>query len=181
MIANDGIFKYPVDNISLMRTKWLITNFYHNHRNIVDFNKNIIISAIITALCDIVIVMAASSIFHTNNFLISLTSLVADFSIFNSFLLFLLYSDNKRLLLKPKQGDLAPSNKSELKTLVLKLLATLGLSEISYLTIKFISTYFLLAYIDLTSSQLSISTTILAWITYLVTANIMLKKTDMFS
>jgi hypothetical protein len=65
--------------------------------------------------------------------------------------------------------------------LVLKLLATLGLSEISYLTIKFISTYFLLAYIDLTSSQLSISTTILAWITYLVTANIMLKKTDMFS
>ena len=162
MIANDGIFKYPVDNISLMRTKWLITNFYHNYRNIIDFNKNIIISAIITALCDIVIVMAASSIFH-------------------SFLLFLLYSDNKRLLLKPKQGDLAPSNKSELKTLVLKLLATLGLSEISYLTIKFISTYFLLAYIDLTSSQLSISTTILAWITYLVTANIMLKKTDMFS
>jgi hypothetical protein len=115
MIANDGIFKYPVDNISLMRTKWLITNFYHNYRNIIDFNKNIIISAIITALCDIVIVMAASSIFHTNNFLISLTSLVADFSIFNSFLLFLLYSDNKRLLLKPKQGDLAPSNKSELK------------------------------------------------------------------
>ena len=39
-------------------------------------------------------------------------------------------------------------NRTELKTLVAKLIAALGLSEISYLTTKFISTYILLADID---------------------------------
>ena len=160
-----------------MRTKGLIRNFYYNYRNVIDFNKNIIISAIITAITDIAIVVAASSIFQTNNFFISLSSLIADFIIFNSILLFLLYADNK----KRQQENMKPPNRTEMNTLLAKLVATLGISEISYLTTKFISTYIFLSHVDLTSSQISITTTVVAWVVYLATANIMLKKTKMFS
>ncbi|HKR74912.1 MAG TPA: hypothetical protein VJR94_12470 [Candidatus Nitrosocosmicus sp.] len=62
-----------------------------------------------------------------------------------------------------------------MKTLVVKLIATLDLSEISYLITEFVSTYILLGY------KISISTTIVAWMAYLVVANIMLKKSKMFS
>jgi hypothetical protein len=160
-----------------MRTKGLIKNFYYNYRNIINFNKNIIISAIITAITDIAIVVAASSIFQTNNFLISLSSLIADFIIFNSILLFLLYADSK----KQQQKEMKPLIRTELKTLLPKLFVTLGVSEISYLITKFASTYIFLSHVDLTSSQISITTTVVAWVVYLATANIMLKKTKMFS
>lgn len=160
-----------------MRTLGLIKNFYYNYRNVIDFNKNIIISAIVTAVTDIAIVVAASSIFHANNFLISLSSLIADFIIFNSLLLFLLYADNKRR----KQKNMKPSSRTELKILLRKLVATLGISEISYLTTKFFSTYIFLSHIDFTSAQISITTTAVAWIVYLATANIMFKKTNLFS
>ncbi|HEU5120202.1 MAG TPA: hypothetical protein VFT71_04370 [Candidatus Nitrosocosmicus sp.] len=160
-----------------MRTKGLIRNFYYNYRNVIDFNKNIIISAIITAITDIAIVVAASSIFQTNNFFISLSSLIADFIIFNSILLFLLYADSK----KRQQQNMKPPSRTEMKTLLAKLVATLGISEISYLTTKFVSTYVFLSNVDLTSSQISITTTVVAWVVYLATANIMLKKTNLFS
>jgi hypothetical protein len=160
-----------------MRTKGLIKKFYYNYRNIINFNKNIIISAIITAITDIAIVVAASSIFQTNNFLISLSSLIADFIIFNSILLFLLYADSK----KQQQKEMKPLIRTELKTLLPKLFVTLGVSEISYLITKFASTYIFLSHVDLTSSQISITTTVVAWVVYLATANIMLKKTKMFS
>lgn len=98
MIAYVCIFNYPFDNIGLMRTKGLIvTNFYNNYRNIINCNKNIIISAIVTALFEIAVVIAASPLFHINNFLISLSTRVADFFLFKSILLFSLYSDSKRL------------------------------------------------------------------------------------
>jgi hypothetical protein len=160
-----------------MRTKGLIKKFYYNYRNIINFNKNIIISAIITAITDIAIVVAASSIFQTNNFLISLSSLIADFIIFNSILLFLLYADSK----KQQQKEMKPLIRTELKTLLPKLFVTLGVSEISYLITKFASTYIFLSHVDLTSSQISITTTVVAWVVYLATANFMLKKTKMFS
>ena len=160
-----------------MRTIGLIKNFYYNYRNVIDFNKNIIFSAIITAITDIAIVVAASSIFQTNNFFISLSSLIADFIIFNSILLFLLYVDNK----KQQKKHMKPTSRTELKTLLAKLVATLGISEIGYLTTKFISTYVFLSHVDLTSSQISITTTVVSWVVYLATANVMLKKTRMFS
>ena len=98
MIAYGCIFNYPFDNIGLMRTKGLIViNFYNNYRNFNNCNKNIMISAIVTALFEIAFVIAASPLFHTNNFLISLSTLVANFFLFRSILLFLLYSDSKRL------------------------------------------------------------------------------------
>ncbi len=160
-----------------MRTKDLIKDFYYNYKNIIDFNKNIIFSAIITAICDVAIVVVASFMFQNNSFLISLISSIADFIIFNSIFLFLLLNTNR----KKQQYYSSPLNRSQMKILVAKLVTLLGFAEISYLVTKFFSTHIFLEYINLTSSQVSVTTTILSWLVYLSIANIMAKKTKFYS
>jgi hypothetical protein len=61
---------------------------------------------------------------------------------------------------------------------VINLLTTLGLSEISYLSTKFISIYTIFTAINRTFSNILIAT-ILAWIIYLAIANIMIKRTKL--
>jgi hypothetical protein len=54
------------------------------------------------------------------------------------------------------------------------------MSEFGYLTTKFLSTYMMFVYAFLGGSQISIITTILAWLTYLTSANILIKRQHFF-
>ena len=146
----------------------LIKDFYNQHRNIIHFNKNLVLSAIITAIADIAIVTLSASIFNENYLLISSVSLVADFIVFNSIFIVLLYKDN---IIK----------KESLRQDSIKFLTTLGLSEITYLVTKFTTTYLFFRFIQLDSAQISIATTILAWILYIIASNILAKRTKIIS
>jgi len=86
-----------------------------------------------------------------------------------------------RIARNDKEKNIKPPSRTETKTLLAKLVAKLSISEISYLTTKFVSTYIFLSHVDLTSSQISITTTNIEWVVHLANANIMLKKTKMFS
>ncbi|HYF99020.1 MAG TPA: hypothetical protein VD815_02920, partial [Candidatus Saccharimonadales bacterium] len=77
-----------------MSIECLIKDFYIKYRNVIHYNKNLAISAIITAIADIAIVTLSASIFNENYLLISSISLVADFIVFNSIFVVLLYKDN---------------------------------------------------------------------------------------
>lgn len=154
----------------------LINNFYLKYKNIIHFNKNILIAAIVTAILDIVIVVYLSLLYPGNSLLISLVSLIADFMIFNAAFVSLFYLDNKDRYFK-EDGT---KDSQKLKLDSIKLVTTLGLSEISYLSTKFGSTYLLFAYTVASPSQISIATTVLGWITYLVVANVMVKKTGFY-
>jgi hypothetical protein len=112
----------------MMSISCLIKEFYSKHRNFINYNKNLVIAAIITAIVDIIIVTLSASILNENYLLISSISLVADFITFNSIFIILLYNDN---IIK----------KEKLRQDSIKFLTTLGLSEISYLVTKFICTY----------------------------------------
>ena len=152
----------------MMSLSHLIKDFYNQHRNIIHFNKNLVLSAIITAIADIAIVTLAASIFNENYLLISSVSLVADFIVFNSIFIVLLYKNN---IIK----------KESLRQDSIKFLTTLGLSEITYLVTKFTTTYLFFRFIQLDSAQISIATTILAWILYIITSNILAKRTKIIS
>ncbi|HET6590960.1 MAG TPA: hypothetical protein VFG45_12450 [Candidatus Nitrosocosmicus sp.] len=161
-----------------MRIIYLIKDYYYSYKNIIDFNKNIIVSAIVTAICDMIILAVASNIFANNHLEIAILSLVGDFIIFNSLFIFLFYLDWKE---KRERITSYPTEWS-IKSMILKLLSTLGISEISYLVTKFVSTYLLLySSSNLDSSQISIITTILAWLLYLSSANIMVRRTKLFA
>lgn len=146
----------------------LIKDFYIKYRNVIHYNKILGISAIITAIADIAIVTLSASIFYENYLLISSISLVADFIVFNSIFVVLLRKDNI-------------IEKERLRQDSIKLLTTLGLSEITYLVTKFTATYLFFQFIQLDSAQISIATTMLAWVLYIITSNILAKRTKILS
>ncbi|WP_458746589.1 hypothetical protein [Candidatus Nitrosocosmicus sp. T] len=152
----------------MMSLSCLIKNFYDKNRNVIHYNTNLLISAIITAIADIAIVTLSASLFNENYLLISSVSLIADFIVFNSTFIVLLYKDkiikNERL----RQDSV-------------KFLTTLGLSEVAYLVTKFTTTYLFFQFIQLDSFRVSIATTIIGWILYIIVSNILAKRTKILS
>ncbi len=153
-----------------------ITSHYQ-YKNIILFNKNLVISRIITAIADIFIVNYASSIFLSNYLIISSISLVCDFLIYNNSFIILYFLDN-RIKYTNYDGSM---NKQRIKQDLKKLLTVIGFAEISYITTKFLSTFTIFELFVVNPSLVSISTTILAWILYIAIANIVAKNQKLFS
>ncbi len=153
----------------------LIINFYNKYKELIHFNKNIVISAIITAIMDIFIVKLGYFIYSNNPFIISSISLVADFAIYNFIFVLLFFEYNKH---KYKNND-GTKNNQKIKKDFINLLIAIGFSELAYLSIKFSSTYSIFLYLKIDPLEISLITTILAWIAYLTIANIMVKRTDL--
>ena len=61
-----------------------------------------------------------------------------------------------------------------------KLITVIGFAEISYLTMKFFSTFIIEIFLK-NPSLISVITTLLAWIVYITIANIMAKSQKLFS
>ena len=160
----------------MMNHNGLINNFYSKYRDIIHFNKNFLIASIVTALLDVAIVTYASITYAGNNLLISIISLTADFAIFNLIFIILFYVENKQRYLKSD----GTKDKQQLRQDSIKFITTLGLSEIVYLFTKFVSTYLFFEFTQINSSEISIITTVIGWILYATTANIMIKKTKFF-
>ena len=154
-----------------------IKKSYSKYRDTISFNKNIIIAAIITAIADVFIVNHASTIYHTNYLLISVISLVADFAIFNIFFIVLYFLDNRSKYVNPEDGT---KNKQKIKQDLKKLVTIIGLAEISYLATKFLSTYLIFESTSIDPALISIITTVLAWIFYIIIANIMARRQKLF-
>ena len=155
-----------------------IKKSYSKYKDIISFNKNIIIAAIITAIADVFIVNYAVVLYPTNYLLISIISLVADFIIFNFSFITLYFIDNKSKYVN-QDGS---KNKQKIKQDLKKLLTIIGLAEISYLITKFLSTFIIFESFSFSidRSLISIITTILAWVFYIVIANIMARKQKLF-
>jgi hypothetical protein len=154
-----------------------ILNPYLKYKNIILFNKNIILAGILTAVTDIFIVNYASSIYLSNYLIISGISLIADFLIYNNSFIILYFLDN-RIKYTNYDGSM---NKQRIKQDLKKLLIVIGFAEISYLTTKFLSTFTIFELFVVNPSLVSISTTILAWILYIAIANIVAKNQKLFS
>jgi hypothetical protein len=153
-----------------------IKKSYSKYRDTILFNKNIIIAAIITAIADVFVVNYASVLYPVNYLLISVISLVADFAIFNIFFILLFFIDNKS-----KYVNLDGSkNKQKIKQDLKKLVTIIGFAEISYLATKFLSTYIFFESFPMDPSLISIITTVIAWVFYIIIANIMVRKQKLF-
>ncbi len=155
----------------------MINDLYCKYKNIIYFNSNIIVAAIITAILDIFIVNYVSLVFPSNYLAVSIMSMFADFAIYNFSFAMLFFVGNRNRYRDQKNGIM---NWKKVKQDAIKLVATLGLAEIMYLSTKFASTYMIFAYIKIDPSQISVITTMLGWILYIMTANIMVKKTSFF-
>lgn len=153
-----------------------IRKYYFKYKDTISFNKNIFIAAIITAIADVFIVNYASILYSTNYLLISIISLIADFAIFNIFFIILYFIDNR---LKYINSD-GTKNRQKIKQDLKKLITVIGLAEISYLATKFLSTFIIFESFSIDPSLISIITTVLAWIFYLIIANMMARRQKLF-
>ena len=154
-----------------------IYKFYSKYREIISFNKNIIIAAIINAIANVFIVNYASIIYVTNYLLISVISIIADFLIYNVSFIILYLIDNRSKYVNPDGNKNNQKIKQDLK----KLITIIGLAEISYLATKFLLTFIIFQSLSIDPSLISIITTVLAWIFYIIIANIMARKQKLLS
>jgi hypothetical protein len=154
-----------------------IYKFYSKYREIISFNKNIIIAAIINAIANVFIVNYASIIYVTNYLLISVISIIADFLIYNVSFIILYLIDNRSKYVNPDGSKNNQKIKQDLK----KLITIIGLAEISYLATKFLLTFIIFQSLSIDPSLISIITTVLAWIFYIIIANIMARKQKLLS
>jgi hypothetical protein len=154
-----------------------IYKFYSKYREIISFNKNIIIAAIINTIANIFIVNYASIIYVTNYLLISVIAIVADFLIYNVSFIILYLIDNRSKYVNPDGSKNNQKIKQDLK----KLITIIGLAEISYLATKFLLTFIIFQSLSIDPSLISIITTVLAWIFYIIISNIMARKQKLLS
>jgi hypothetical protein len=113
-----------------------------------------------------------SELYFHNFLLISIISVIADFLTFYIIFIILFFIDYRKKYFNAVNSEV----KQKFKKDILKLLTTLGLSEIGYLSAKFLSIYYIFATLNIDSSQISILSTIIAWIVYIIIANLLIKK-----
>jgi hypothetical protein len=152
------------------------SRYYAKYKNLIFFNKNIIISSIITGIINIIIVQYISILFHGDPIILSFVSVAVDFAIYNVFFLILYFLvDNRKRYFNAEDSK----NKSKARTTALRLVTTLGISEISYLSTKFLSSYLLFDTMNIEASTVSLITTIIAWVVYIITVNLLVRKQNL--
>jgi len=98
--------------------------------------------------------------YYQNSLIISIISVAADLIVFYTLFIILFYIDIR------KQHTNTNKNKKYAIKDIKKLITTLGIAEIGYLSTKFLSTYAISTF-TLLGAQISITSTIPAWIVYI--------------
>jgi len=153
-----------------------IKTSYYKYRNTILFNKSLILAGIIAAVADIFIVNYASRLFVSNYLIISGISLVGDFLIYNILFISFYFFDNRSQYI----NSYGIKNKQKIKQDLKKLITVIGFAEISYIITKFFSTFIIFELFLENPSVISVITTLLAWILYIIIANIMAKNRKLF-
>ncbi len=150
--------------------------FYFRYRELILFNKNIIVAAVAAIITDAIVVQyAAQSI--TNNVLVSIFSIITDIGVYIIAFTGLFYIDNRKKYIDVVTG-MRDSNR--FKQDAKKIVTALGVSEVVYIIAKFTSIYLLLQSNVAPPYQIAMLSTLLAGVFSIVTANLMIKAQKLF-
>jgi hypothetical protein len=153
------------------RIQQSLKQFYTRYRELILFNKNIIVAALAAIITDAVVVQyAAQSI--TDNVLVSIFSIITDIGVYFVVFVGLFYIDNRKKYINTVTG-MRDSNR--FKQDAKKMVTALGVSEVVYMIGKFTSIYLLLQSNVAPPYQVAMLSTLLAGVFSTVTANLMVK------
>jgi hypothetical protein len=150
--------------------------FYANYRELLLFNKNIIIAAVVSIIADAVVVQYAAEIIR-NYILVSIFSMITDSGVYLATFAGLFYVDNRKKYINIVTGK---RDSNRFKQDAKKIVTALGVSEVVYMIAKFTSIYLLLQANVALPYQVAMLTTLLAWVFYIVTVNLMVKAQKLF-
>jgi hypothetical protein len=150
--------------------------FYIRYRELVLFNKNIIVAAVAAIITDAIVVQyVAQSI--SDDVLVSIFSIITDTGVYLVAFAGLFYIDNRKKYIDVVTG-MRDSNR--FKQDAKKIVTALGVSEVVYMIGKFTSIYLLLQSNVAPPYQVAMLSTLLAGGFSTVTANLMMKAQKLF-
>lgn len=151
--------------------------FYAKYREVILFNKNIIIAAIASIIADAIVVQYAFDSITDNNIIVSILSIITDTGVYLATFAAMFLVDNRN-----KYVDTATGKKDSVRfrSDINKIVTALGVSEVVYIIVKFTSIYVLLQVSIAPPYQVAMLTTLLAWIFYIITANVMIRWQKLF-
>ena len=150
--------------------------FYTRYRELILFNKNIIVAAVSAIIIDAMVVQyAAQSI--TNVVLVSIFSIITGTGVYLTAFAGLFYNDNRKKYIDMITGK---RDSNRFKQDAKKIVTALGVSEVVYTIGKFTSIYLLLQTNIAPPYQIAMLSTLLAGGFSTGTANLMIKAQKLF-
>jgi hypothetical protein len=153
-----------------------LKQFYSKYRELIRFNRNILISAIASIIADAIVVGYLAAIANSA-IVVSISSIVTDTGVYVATFALVFYIDNKKRYLDSATGK---KDSTKFNQDLKKIITTLGISELVYITAKFTSIYLLLQIDAVAPYQTAMITTLIAWVFYIATANAISRQQNLF-
>jgi len=118
----------------------MMISFYQKHRNTILFNKNLLVSGIISFLVGALFTQIYAQ-YDENHIVNSLITLVIGYAVYIPLFAFLFYRDNKAKYIDPLTGK---KNSNRIKNDIKKLFTAFSISEAIFIVSKTYIHYFLL-------------------------------------
>src|SRR5918992_3177938 len=158
------------------RLQHTFKQFYAKYRELILFNKNIVVAAVASIITDAIVVQyAAQSI--SDDILVSIFSIITDTGVYLAAFAGLFYIDNRK---KYIDADTGMRDSNRFRQDAKKIVTALGVSEVVYMIGKFTSIFLLLQSNVAPPYQVAMLSTLLAGVVSTVTANLMVKTQKLF-
>ena len=155
----------------------MIVKFYQEYRDVILFNKNLIISAIVSLILTAIITQYYYYNASSNNFEVSLVSLLIEYVIETPLFFLLYYIDNKKIYVDPLTGK---KNFSMVKTDLKKLFAVFSLSDVICAVAQISFEFNLLQHTTVEPYQASVYSSLIAWAIFFVIVNLGIRSVRLF-
>ncbi|HEX7031609.1 MAG TPA: hypothetical protein VF172_01280 [Nitrososphaera sp.] len=151
----------------------MFNQFYAKYREIILFNKNIIIAAIASIIADALVVQYSVERITDNSVVVSILSILTDTGVYLATFAAMFLIDNRNKYVDTETGK---KDSARFKRDVKRVITALGVSEVVYMIVKFTSIYVVLQLNAVPPYQAAMFTTLLAWIFYVITANVIMMR-----
>lgn len=152
-----------------------MTSFYQKYRNTILFNKNLLVSGIISFLVGALFTQIYAQ-YDENHILNSLITLIIGYAVYIPLFAFLFYRDNKAKYIDPLTGK---KNSNKIRNDVKKLFTTFSISEAVFIVSKTYIHYFLLVS-SIEPYQAYSLAEFVSWIIYFISINVGAKAVKLF-
>lgn len=152
-----------------------MTSFYQKYRNTILFNKNLLVSGIISFLVGALFTQIYAQ-YDENHTLNSLITLIIGYAVYIPLFAFLFYRDNKAKYIDPLTGK---KNSNKIKNDVKKLFTAFSISEAVFIVSKTYIHYSLLVS-SIEPYQAYSLAEFVSWIIYFISINVGAKAVKLF-
>jgi hypothetical protein len=165
----------PLENICMTDLKTYIY-IYQKYKNIILFNKNLILSGIAGFFAGAIFTQLFAEHIPDNNLLNTLFTLSVEYGVYIPLFAVLFYLDNRHRYINPITGQ---KDSNQIKNDIKKLFAAFSISEVIYSVCKISAQYYLLQR-NTEPYQASMLAALFAWLVFLVCINTSIKAVKLF-